>query len=214
MSLDLSSDELYRVFVTLFELVKTKKRHSSIMMGKMGRESFCNKWQWFVVTFEHDTCLHIMSVNWVFNWSPWWSTFMSHVTPLSLSKECIVHCRIVCLSHSSHASKSFCCAAQCSKGIWRSFTSAVHTVFVSVILSDSYGYYIHIILELCSEFRVIDVGFIMALLRRDYSCQHRLIIQELVLETSLVPWDMYASMTDSLTFDMGSHHWPLINIID
>ena len=27
------------------------------------------------------------------------STFMSHVTRLSLSKECIVHYRIVCLSH-------------------------------------------------------------------------------------------------------------------
>ena len=24
---------------------------------------------------------------------------MSHVTPLSLLKECIIHCRIVCLSH-------------------------------------------------------------------------------------------------------------------
>ena len=54
-------------------------------------------------------------------------------------------------------------------------------------LSHSYGYVILKIPELCSKFRVIDVGFIMALLRRDYSCQHQLIIQELVLETSLVP---------------------------
>ena len=37
--------------------------------------------------------------------------------------------------------------------------------FVSVFLSQSYGYYIHIIPELCSEFRVVDVGLIMALLR-------------------------------------------------
>ena len=37
MSLDLSSDKLYQVFVTLFELVKPKKRHSSIMMGEMGK---------------------------------------------------------------------------------------------------------------------------------------------------------------------------------
>ena len=35
MRMDLSSDELQRVFVTLFELVKNKKRHSSIMMGKL-----------------------------------------------------------------------------------------------------------------------------------------------------------------------------------
>ena len=38
MSLDLSSDKLYQVFVTLF---KTKKRQASTMMGEMGRESFC-----------------------------------------------------------------------------------------------------------------------------------------------------------------------------
>ena len=40
----------------------------------------------------------IMSVNWEFNWFPWQSTFMSHANPLSLSKECIVHCCIVYLS--------------------------------------------------------------------------------------------------------------------
>ena len=56
-----------------------------------------------------------------------------------------------------------------------------------VLLSQSCGYYIHIILELCSEFHVVDVGLIMALLRQDYSFPHQLIIHELVLETSLVP---------------------------
>ena len=54
-------------------------------------------------------------------------------------------------------------------------------------LSQSYGYYIHIIPEVCSEFHVVDVGFVMALLQRDYSYRYHLIIQELVLETSLVP---------------------------
>ena len=77
---------------------KTKKRHSSIMMGKLREgNNFANKWQ-FVVTFEHGTCLHIILVDWVFSWFPWWSTFMSHVTPLSLSKECIFHRHTVCLS--------------------------------------------------------------------------------------------------------------------
>ena len=46
-----------------------------------------------------------------------------------------------------------------------------------------YGYLIHIIPELCSEFHVVDVGLIMALLRRDYSHRHHLIIREIVLET-------------------------------
>ena len=75
-----------------------------------------------------------------------------------------------------------------------------------VLLSQSYGYYIHIIQELCSEFCVVDVGLIMALLRQDYSCRHQLIIQEIALETNLVPLDLYASMTDSLALDIGSPH--------
>ena len=69
----------------------------------------------------------------------------------------------------------------------KKFTSTVKTAFVSVLLSQYYGYFTHIIPELCSEFHVVDVGFIMALLRRDYSYQHHLIIQEIVLETNLVP---------------------------
>ena len=54
----------------------------------------------------------------------------------------------------------------------------------------------------------------MALLQRDYSFRHQLIIQELVLETSSVPSDLYDLMTDSLALDIGSHHWPLIDRID
>ena len=70
------------------------------------------------------------------------------------------------------------------KGELKKFTSVVNIVFVSVLLSQSYGYYIHIIPKLCSEFRVIDVGLIMALLRLDYSHRHQLIIREIVLETN------------------------------
>ena len=77
----------------------------------------------------------------------------------------------------------FCHVSWCSNEIWRSFTSVFHTIFVLVSLSQSYGYYIHIIPELCSKFHVINVGLIMALLQRDYSHQHELIIQEIVLET-------------------------------
>ena len=43
-------------------------------------------------------------------------------------------------------------------------------------LSQSYGYYIHIIPELCSEFHVVDVGLIMALLRQEYPSRHHFII--------------------------------------
>ena len=30
---------------------------------------------------------------------------------------------------------------------------------------------------------------------------------------NLVPWDLYALMTDSLVLDIGSHHWPFIDRI-
>ena len=110
---------------------------------------------------------------------------MSQVTPLSLSKECIVHCRIVCLTGLVMLPSLSLCHAM-FKGR-KKFTSTVKTTFVSVSLIQSYGYIIYNILELYSMFCVVDVGFIMALLWRDYSCQHQLIIQELVLETSLVP---------------------------
>ena len=71
-----------------------------------------------------------------------------------------MHCPLLyCVSVlSSHAAKSFCHAAWCSRGIWRSFTSAFYIVFVLVSLIQSYGYYIHIIPELCYEFCVVEGG--------------------------------------------------------
>ena len=146
------------------------------MMGKKWEGNhFANKQQ-FVVTFEHGTCLHIISVNWVFSWSPWQSVFMSHATSLSLSKECIVQYHTVCLSGLVMLPSLLWCRSM-FEGKLKKFTSAVNTVFVSVLLSQSYGYYIHIILRLCFESRVVDVGLIMGLLRRDYSRRRQLIIR-------------------------------------
>ena len=88
---------------------------------------------------------------------------MIHVTPLSLSKECIFHRHTVCLSGLVMLPSLLSCRPM-FKGKLKKFTSVVKIVSVSIILSQSYGYYIHIIPELCSEFRVIDVGLIMALL--------------------------------------------------
>ena len=130
---------------------------------------------------------------------------MSHATPLSISKECIVHRRTMCLSGVVMLSSLFSCRPM-FKGKLKKFTSTVKTFSVSVFLSQSYGYLIYIIPELCSKFRVVDVGFIMALFRREYSCRHQLIIREIVLETNLLPLDLYASMIDSLALDIGSHH--------
>ena len=95
MRLDLSSDKLYRVFVTLFELVKLKR---GIHRGKWEGNHFANNGSCLLLPLNMALICTAMSFNWVFSWSPWWSTFMSHVIPLSLSKDCIVHCHIVCQS--------------------------------------------------------------------------------------------------------------------
>ena len=100
MRLDLSSDKLYRVFVTLFELVKPKRGTHRSWWGKWEGNHFVNNGSCLSLPLNMALVCTIMSVNWVFSWSPWWSTFMSHANILSLSKECIVHCRIVCLSRS------------------------------------------------------------------------------------------------------------------
>ena len=93
---------------------------------------------------------------------------MSHVTPLSLSKECIVHCYIVCLSRLVMLQSLFVVSPDVQRGFEEVLPLQSTLSFVSVFLSQSYGYYIHIIPKLCSEFRVVDVGLIMALLQRDY----------------------------------------------
>ena len=90
---------------------------------------------------------------------------MSHVTPFSLSKECIVHCHTVCLSRSVMLPSIFVVPSEVQRGFEEVLPLQSTQYFVSVFLSQYYGYYIHIILELCSVFRVVDVGLIMALLR-------------------------------------------------
>ena len=99
MSLNLSSDKLYRVFVTLFELIKLKRGTHRSWWGKWEGNHFANNGSCLSLPLNMALVCTIMLVNWVFSWSLWWSTFMSHVNPLSLSKEFIVHCRIVYLSY-------------------------------------------------------------------------------------------------------------------
>ena len=58
-------------------------------------------------------------------------------------------------------------------------------------------------------FRVIDVGFIKALLWWITSCRHQLIIQEVYLGTTLpVLWNLHASMESFSLPVIGLHHWP------
>ena len=124
-----------------------------------------------------------MSDNWVFSWSQWWSTFMSHATPLSLSKECVVHCRIVYLSRLVMLPSIFVVPPNVQSGFeevlpLQSTQSLCQYLWVIHMVTT-----FTIIQELCSEFHVIDVGLIMAFLGRDHSCWHQLIIRQIVLET-------------------------------
>ena len=95
-----------------------------------------------------------------------------------------------CPSLHFFSSLSQCCqvfSRLCSKWklSWEFTPTSQKQLFVSVTFESVLWLHHTQIPKLCSEFRVIDVGFIMALLRRDYSCWHQLIIQELVLETKL-----------------------------
>ena len=87
---------------------KNEKRHSSIMMGKIregNRISFAimavcsHLWTWHLSAFH--------SVNWVFSLLLRWSTFMIHVTPLSLSKNALSSVALCSTSSSSKGSLKF-----------------------------------------------------------------------------------------------------------
>ena len=98
MSLDLSEGWAKTIVCYRLWTCKNEKRHSSIMMGELREGNHfanqmvvvCLLWTWHLYAYH--------SINWVFNWLISQSNFMSHVTPLSLSKECIVHSRIACPS--------------------------------------------------------------------------------------------------------------------
>ena len=110
--------------------------------GKWEGNHFANNWQ-FVITFEHGTCLHIISINWVFSWSPWWSTFMSHVTPLSLSKECIVHRHTVCLSGLVMLPSLLSCCSMFKGKLKKFYLCSQNNLCISTFESDLWLLYSH-----------------------------------------------------------------------
>ena len=139
-------------------------------------EVFSHLWTWHLSSF------HLVS--WVFILLLILSTFMSHVTPLSLSNNAS---SIITLWSSIHLLESMmpslrsCHPMFKGKLCWE-FASVAKNNFLLVTF-ESVLWLLHTqITELCSKFCVVDVGFIMSLLRRDYSCQLQLIIRELVLE--------------------------------
>ena len=116
MSLDLSSKKLYRVFVTLFELVKPKRCTHRSWWGKWEGNHFAN----------NCSCLSLplnMALVYTSCQSIGYSADLRddplHESCHSFESFKRMHCP---LSHcvfvpSSHAAKSFCRAARCSKEV-------------------------------------------------------------------------------------------------
>ena len=123
------------MFVTLFELVKPKRGTHPSWWGKWEGNNFVNNDSWLSLPLNMALVCTIMSVNWVFNWSPWQSTFMSHVNPLSLSKECIFHCRIVCLSRLVMLPIRFVVSPNVQRGFEEVYLCSPHSLCVSTFES-------------------------------------------------------------------------------
>ena len=156
------------------------------MMGKVREGNYISfaimevvshVWTWHLFAFD--------LVNWVFSLLPSWYNFMSHVTPLSLSKNSspiIALCPGIFLVNSMLPSLQPCRSMFKGNLCWE-FSSTFKTTFVSDTFKSILWLLHTQIPKICSEFRVIDLGFIMTLLRRDYSCRLQLILWELFLET-------------------------------
>ena len=153
---------------------KNKKRHSSIMMGKLMEgnyisfaimEVFSHLWTWNLSTFHSNSWLLILSSN--------RSTFMSHVTYLIISKNVSVHvtlCPGIFLIKSKLSSICSYRSVFKGKSCWE-LPSTVKINSMSITFKSVLWLLHTQIPELCSDFCFIDEGFIMALLRWDYACQ-------------------------------------------
>ena len=88
---------------------------------------------------------------------------MSHANPLSLSKECIVHYHIVYMSYLVMLPSHFFMPPDVQRGS-KEVLPLQSTQSFCQYLSVSHMVTTFTSLELCSEFHVVDVGLIMALL--------------------------------------------------
>ena len=151
----------------------------------------------------------IMSVNWVFSWSPWRSTFMSHANPLSLSKECIVHCRIVYLPCLFMLPSHFVVSSDVQRGSeeflpLQSTQSLCQYLWVSHMVTTFTSFQNYVPSFMSSMWDSSWPSF-----DETFSCRHQL-IREIVLETIFSNL-RYVSLNDrfslsrhrftSLTFD-------------
>ena len=160
----------------------------------------CSTYLHFIQKFGYSYCLWVNPLSWV----------MSLLWVFSKNASfCIALCPGICLIKSILLILRSCRPMFKGKLCWES-PSAVKTTCIPITF-ESILWLLHTqIPEIYFEFHVVDVGFIMALLRRDYSYQLKLIFQGLVLETKkhleigIHQWHTFSLST------IGLHHWPLI----
>ena len=150
----------------------------------------------------------------VFSWFPWRSNFMSHVTPLSLSKECIVHYHIMCLSRPFMLPSILSCHPIFKGKLKKFYICGENSLCVSIFESVLWLLHSH---HSRTMFRVschrcgTHHGPPSTRLFSSTSAHYP---GNSLRNKNLVPWDLYALMTYSLALDIGSHHWPLIDRIN
>ena len=91
----------------------------------------------------------------------------------------LFHCVFV---WSSHAAKSFVVPPDVQREVEKVYLCSQNSLCVSTFESVLWLPHSQYHSRTLFWVHVVDAGFIMALLWRDYSCRHQLIIQEIVLE--------------------------------
>ena len=168
------------MLVTLFELIKRKRGTHQPWWGKWEGNHFADKmavcrylWTWHLSAY-HFSQLGIWLIYMVIHFHYSCHSFESfkgmHCPPS--------HCVFV---WSSHAAKSFVVPPDVQREVKKVYLCSQNSLCVSTFESVLWLLHSHYSRTMF-EFHVVDVGFIMALLQREYSYRHQLIIQEIVLE--------------------------------
>ena len=139
---------------------------------------------------------------------------MIHATPLSLPKECIVHHHTVCLSSLVMLPSLLSCRpmfkGKLKKFYFCSQNSLCFNTFGSVLWLP-YSHHSRTVFWVSCHECGTHHGPPSTRLFPSTSTH---LPRNSLRKKKLVPWDLYALMIDSLALDIGSYHWPLIEIID
>ena len=155
------------------------------------RQLVSHSWTWHLsvpLSFSWVICLLLSRIN-----------VMCHFTSSTPSKN-VIELSVVNLSWSILISQ--CCQVSCRAALCSRVQILCQPLQYCQPLRQFLLYYSVTPISY-DRFRVVDVGFIMALLRRICSCRLQIIIQESNLETNPVPKSLHASMASFFVFVHG-----------